>query len=73
MGTTETGTRGITGLDVRPVGGHLGAEVRGVDLRAVDADDVAALKDLLHEHEVLFFPGAGLDEDEHMALGRAFG
>jgi taurine dioxygenase len=73
MGTTGMGTTGITGLDVRPVGGSLGAEVRGIDLRSVDAADVAELKDLLHDYEVLFFPGAGLDEDEHMALGRMFG
>lgn len=64
---------GIAELDVRPVGGSLGAEVRGVDLPKVDATDVDRLKDLLHEFEVLFFPGAGLDEAEHMALGRMFG
>jgi len=60
-------------LDIRPVSGALGAEVRGVDLRAVDQGEVEELRALLHEHEVLFFPGAGLSEDEQMALGRMFG
>jgi taurine dioxygenase len=60
-------------IDVRPVGGSLGAEVRGVDLRTVDDLGFEQVRDLLHEHEVLFFPGAGLSEDEHMALGRRFG
>ena len=60
-------------LDVRPVSGALGAEVRGVDLRSVDDAGFEQIRDLLHEHEVLFFPGAGLSEDEHMAFGRRFG
>ena len=64
---------GISGFDVRPVGGSLGAEVHGVDLRTVDDTEREELRDLLHEFEVLFFPGAGLSEDEHMALGRRFG
>lgn len=60
-------------LDIRPVSGALGAEVHGVDLRTVDDDGFEQIRSLLHEHEVLFFPGAGLSEDEHMVLGRRFG
>ena len=60
-------------LEIRPVTGALGAEVRGVDLRTVDDAGFEQVRALLHEHEVLFFPGADLSEDEHMAVGRRFG
>ena len=60
-------------LEITPVAGSLGAEVRGVELRTVDQDDVEQLRALLHRYEVLFFPGAGLTGDEQMALGRRFG
>ena len=61
------------GIDVRPVAGALGAELRGVDLRALDAAGVVAVKDLLHHYEVIFFPGADLTDDEQLALARQFG
>ena len=61
------------GIDVRPVAGALGAELRGVDLRALDGQAVAAVKDLLHHYEVIFFPGAALTDDEQLALARRFG
>ena len=35
--------------------------------------DIAAIKRLLTEHMVLFFPGQQLNEDEHVAFGRHFG
>ncbi|HEX4017953.1 MAG TPA: TauD/TfdA family dioxygenase [Frankiaceae bacterium] len=61
------------GIDVRPVAGALGAELHGVDLRALDTPGVAAVKDLLHHYEVIFFPGADLTGDEQLALARQFG
>ncbi len=61
------------GIDVRPVAGALGAELRGVDLRALDGQTVAAVKDLLHHYEVIFFPGADLTDGEQLALARRFG
>lgn len=61
------------GIEVRPVGGALGAEVHGADLRSLDEAGADQLKALLHEYEVLFFPGAHLSGDEQMALGRCFG
>ena len=60
-------------LEITPVSGALGAEVRGVDLRTVDDDGFEQVRSLLHEHEVLFFPGAELSEDEQLELGRRFG
>ncbi|MDH3707553.1 MAG: TauD/TfdA family dioxygenase [Acidimicrobiia bacterium] len=51
----------------------LGAEITGVDLNQVDADGGAAIRQLLLEHLVLFFPDQDLTLDAHVALGRAFG
>ena len=44
-----------------------------MDIRTIDAATAAAVKDALHEHQVLFFPGAGLTGDEQLAFGRCFG
>ena len=62
-----------TGLDVRRLSGSLGAEVRGVALGRATAGDAAAIRSLLLEHMVLFFPEQHLDADEHLAFGRHFG
>lgn len=62
-----------TGLDVRRLSGSLGAEVRGIALAGVTADDVTTIRHLLLEHMVLFFPDQHLDPDEHLAFGRHFG
>lgn len=59
-------------LDLLPITGVLGAEVRDVDLRDPDID-FAAIYAALVEHEVLFFRGAALTEEEHLELGRRFG
>jgi len=51
----------------------LGAEIHGADLARAGADEVAAIKSLLTEHMVLFFPQQQITVDEHVALGRHFG
>lgn len=58
---------------VERLAGALGAEVRGVDLAHASASDVAAIKSLLLEHLVLFFPDQTISADEHVAFGRHFG
>lgn len=59
-------------MDVLPVTGALGAEIRGVDLRDPEVDYPAVHRALL-EHEVVFFRGVHLTEAEHLALGQRFG
>ncbi len=59
-------------MQVTPLTNALGAVVEGVDVRD-PGDDFAAVHAALLEHEVIFFPGVHLTEDEHMALGRRFG
>lgn len=58
---------------LRPVGGHIGAVIDGVDLRALDDEAVGFVRAALLEHEVIFFRGVHLDDDEHMALAGRFG
>ncbi len=59
-------------MQVRRVAGALGAEISGIDLRDPDLDFDAVYQAFL-EHEVIFFRGAHLTEEEHLALGRRFG
>lgn len=60
-------------LDVRRLSGSLGAEIRGLDLRAAGPDEAQTILDLLYEHLVLFFPDQHLTPDEHITFGRLFG
>ncbi|EIZ78142.1 putative alkylsulfatase [Novosphingobium sp. Rr 2-17] len=61
-------------LDIRPVGGRIGAEVRGLQLSGdLDADTVAAIEAALVRHKVLFFRDQNLDNDTHEAAAALFG
>ncbi|UCH41048.1 MAG: TauD/TfdA family dioxygenase [Gammaproteobacteria bacterium] len=62
-----------TKLSIERLTVALGAEVRGMSLRNVDADQIETIKSLLLEHQVLFFPEQYLDIDTHVALGEHFG
>lgn len=64
----------VRDLDVRPVTPTIGAEVSGIDLAGpLSDDDVAQLRALLVEHQVLFFRDQTLSQDAHVALARRFG
>lgn len=60
-------------LDLRPVSGALGAEIRGVDLEHITDAEFDAVHAALIEHQVVFFPDQQLSPDGHVALGRRFG
>ncbi|KIG01338.1 TauD/TfdA dioxygenase family protein [Caballeronia concitans] len=62
-------------FQVRPIGGRIGAEVRGVTLSAdLDDDAVAAINHALLEHKVLFFRGQShLDDAAQEAFAARFG
>jgi taurine dioxygenase len=61
-------------LDIRRVGGALGAEIAGVDLAADLPDDViAAIRAAFVEHQVIFFRGQRLTPAEQMRFGARFG
>jgi taurine dioxygenase len=61
-------------LQVRKLTGYIGAEVSGVDLRTPpDEPWSATLRNLLGEHQVLFFRDQHLDIAQQKALTLAFG
>lgn len=62
-------------LDVIPIGGRIGAEVRGVRLSAdLDAETVEAIRAAWLKHKVIFFRNQHhLDEAGQEALTRVFG
>lgn len=59
--------------EVTRLSGSLGAEVRGLPLKDTDSEQAAIVRDLLMEHQVLFFPDQHLTVDQHIAFGRYFG
>jgi alpha-ketoglutarate-dependent taurine dioxygenase len=61
-------------LTVRPLGGALGAEVRGIDARQPMSRDVfQELHDAWMQHLVLVLPGQHVSDAEHVAFTRYFG
>ncbi|MCW1429680.1 TauD/TfdA dioxygenase family protein [Novosphingobium sp. JCM 18896] len=62
-------------LDIRPVTGRIGAEIRGVQLSGdLDAQTVQAIEAALVRHKVIFFRGQHhLDDAEHEAFAGLFG
>ncbi|MGW2034932.1 TauD/TfdA dioxygenase family protein [Streptomyces spinosus] len=71
---SEDGTGHVTGVRVRPVAGHIGAEITGVDLAGpLDAAVTALIRDAVLRWKVVFFRGQRLDHAGHIAFARRFG
>jgi taurine dioxygenase len=66
-------TREAVRLEVRPNAAALGAEIKGVDLRAIDDALFAAIHRAWIDHLVLLFRGQTLSDDELIAFSRRFG
>ena len=62
----------VTG-NIRPLAGHIGAEISGIDLRHLDDGKVTALRETWLEHKVLFFPRQELSADELVRVASCFG
>lgn len=62
-----------TAITIAPTGGALGAEIRNVDLRAVDDGDFAVICGAWHDHFMLVFRGQQLSDDDLIAFSRRFG
>jgi taurine dioxygenase len=60
-------------LDIRPITDRLGAEIAGVDLKAIGDDVFADIHDAFLKHIVLVFPGQQLAMEDFLAFGRRFG
>jgi taurine dioxygenase len=70
---TEPNHRNSTPLDIRPTGGGLGAEIRGIDLRDLDEDRFAALHRAWLDNLVLLVRGQALDDADLIAFSRRLG
>lgn len=71
MSTTTTTE---LGLDVRPVSGHIGAEIFGVDLsQPLTPEVVAEIRETLLRWKVVFFRDQAITADQQIAFGRHFG
>lgn len=73
--TTASATPTATvDLDVRPLAGHIGAEIAGVDLSApLSEGTVAAIRAALLRWKVVFFRDQDIDQGRHVAFGQCFG
>src|SRR5438093_13787642 len=60
-------------MRVRPAGCALGAEVEGVNLRALDSGTVAAIHRAWLDYQVLLFRNQELTDEDLVAFSRHFG
>jgi taurine dioxygenase len=60
-------------IDVISTGGALGAEVRSVDLKDLDALQFTTLKRAWHDHQVILVRGQTLSDQDLIAFSRRFG
>ena len=63
----------MSDYQVMRLSGSLGAEIRGLSLKAVGPEEAETVRSLLIEHQVLFFPDQHLEPAEHVAFGSHFG
>jgi len=63
----------VQDIEVTRLSGSLGAEIHGMALAEAGPAEAEAIRELLREHLVLFFPGQHLTPDQHIAFGRLFG
>ncbi|HEX6519365.1 MAG TPA: TauD/TfdA family dioxygenase [Streptosporangiaceae bacterium] len=69
-----TALQEITAISIRPVAGHIGADISGIDIAGPLAPEtVRQLKDALHAYKVIFFRDQHLDHPAQIAFGRQFG
>ena len=63
-----------TGVTVKPMTVHIGAEVGGVDLsRPLTEKQISVIREALNTWKVIFFRNQPLSHEQHIAFGRQFG
>jgi taurine dioxygenase len=60
-------------IEIRKHDGGCGAEVLGVDLKAMSGADLRTVRQAFADHGVIFFRDQSLREDDHIALAERFG
>lgn len=64
----------MSSLTIRPVAGHIGADIDGADLSQPLPDGtIEEIRQALHRHKVVFFRGQTLDHTSQIAFARRFG
>ncbi|MFA1544993.1 TauD/TfdA dioxygenase family protein [Actinomadura chokoriensis] len=63
----------MTVFDIRKIGGRIGAEVVGVDVRDLTDGLFREIQDALLDHKVLGFRGQDLTDDDQIAFASRFG
>jgi taurine dioxygenase len=71
--TAVRGDRNSASIGVRPMNAVLGAQVDGVDLRALDAASFAAIYRAWLDHQVLLFRNQMLTDEDLVSFSRRFG
>jgi taurine dioxygenase len=70
---SESQARSAAHVTVVPSGKALGAEIQGVDLSAVGADEFESIHKAWLDHSVLLFRGQKLTDDDLIAFSKKFG
>lgn len=71
---TQTIPSTEVGFEIKQVAGNIGAEISGLDAaRELSDETVAALRQALLAHKVIFLRGQDLDYDRLVAFGKRFG
>ncbi|MGA2289727.1 TauD/TfdA dioxygenase family protein [Bradyrhizobium sp.] len=75
LGAKTAGARdiGAAPIEVISTGAALGAELRGLDLRAIDVSQFKAIERAWHDHQVVLVRGQSLSDQDLIAFSRRFG
>jgi taurine dioxygenase len=61
-------------IKITPTGAALGARIEGVDLtRELDAETFAQVRETFYRHEVVYFRGSELSDEDHIRFSARFG
>jgi taurine dioxygenase len=60
-------------ITVKPIGGYIGAEISGVDLRSLDDETFAEIRRAFADHLVIFFKDQDLAASDLESFGSRFG
>jgi taurine dioxygenase len=73
MGSESLRTKKKSRVTTIPSGKALGAEIQGVDLRTIEANDFACIYRAWLDHSVLLFRGQNLTDEDLIAFSERFG
>jgi taurine dioxygenase len=60
-------------MEINRLSDALGAEITGIDVANLAADEVVAVTDAFHEHQVIVFRDQSLTPGQHISFSRHFG